>query len=1323
MAKQADVEFRIRSRDLSAKSIEKITQELQELIDTQERQRTTAAASSATVKSLEADYKRLGATLNDLATKRNAVEVLVGRKQELDAAKARLNDLRRELAELLSIRSRGTFIGDIDKAIKNVQKSVSGAERDFNKAANGVERLENSLRSLGVDASKTEQALRDIASAQDQAVVAQARTSQALQEQRQALVASSAAMAQQEEAVRQAVEAEKRYQQELADSIAFEQKRADAARRFRQAELQQTFDTAAQLEQQRAAQDALERKVAAQVRERDAALRVLEINRRADAVEARLAQQRRNLAGSTTSLATASQRAARAQADLSEQGRRALSFTQRLRGQILSLASAYFGVFEAINTIRRAVQVDIERQGALVRLQVAEGGDLRRAGEEMNFVREQADRLGQSLTPLANLYSRFKIAAEGAGQTAETTRKTFTDFAEAATVLQLSQENVDGIFRALEQSFSKGVIQAEELRGQLGDRLPGAFTKLAAAIGVSTAELNKLLEEGAVSANALPLLGEFLADEVASGLPEATQNLRADLERLKTAFDDFLESVARGGLREELQGLSQELSTFFRSEEGQQFAREVAAGFSQIIEAGRGLLQILPQIVLAFKALIAVAVARWVSQFVVGVGQGVRALNLLRTTATAASVSVRNLGRAVATSLGPISLIITLAAEAFFYFKSRADEATESIEDQEDAFDKLAEATASNRGELLGLAEAEQEALTNSRNIAAQKRDEALARLGNAKAIVAELKAQNEFSKTEVIRSRGEFFTQESVTPLGRAALETIGEAQAEVDKLDAQLQKLDVQISRGEARISGARAKKTAEDIKREQDALREFEAIRTELNDKANQERFKKDKAYYDALVNRARVANKELRGVSQDNLKASTEDAADSFNQFFSRLRADRAGVDLSALTKSTDKAASRAKKAAEKLAEDRKQIAERTADALADIESDIAQVRIEKEATTSEQIQANLQQQLLIIDKDIQKRRMDLEDLRRQAQKLKAPGSIDTANKGLGELDTLREEQRARAKANAVLDEMKLKEKQLNDLLDVRNAKLDTINTQQELNIFTQSEAQARAFEVQSAASDALLAKLTSLQAYIEANRDQLSKFINVDAELEKLGQLKVELESLPTPVDRAKTAIAEDFAGGAADAIGALAEGIAGAVQGVNSIGDAFKNAATSFQAFLSEFLIGIGKAILEAIILQAIMNAIRGTSGGYGNAALGALGGGTAHDGAVMGAPNGTGRMISPLVFANAPRYHAGGLLPGEVPVIAQTGEEILSRTDPRNALNGGTAQKAQDIKIVNAIDSASVVSEALNLRSGQEPIMNLIKARAREINNYLGKK
>ena len=56
--------------------------------------------------------------------------------------------------------------------------------------------------------------------------------------------------------------------------------------------------------------------------------------------------------------------------------------------------------------------------------------------------------------------------------------------------------------------ISKGKVQAEELRGQLGERLPSAFQLAAKAMGMTTAQLDKFMADGKLTAeDLLPKLG------------------------------------------------------------------------------------------------------------------------------------------------------------------------------------------------------------------------------------------------------------------------------------------------------------------------------------------------------------------------------------------------------------------------------------------------------------------------------------------------------------------------------------------------------------------------------------------------------------------------------------------------------------------------------------------------------------------------------------------------------------------------------------------------------------------------------------------------
>lgn len=74
------------------------------------------------------------------------------------------------------------------------------------------------------------------------------------------------------------------------------------------------------------------------------------------------------------------------------------------------------------------------------------------------------------------------------------------------------------------------------------------------------------------------------------------------------------------------------------------------------------------------------------------------------------------------------------------------------------------------------------------------------------------------------------------------------------------------------------------------------------------------------------------------------------------------------------------------------------------------------------------------------------------------------------------------------------------------------------------------------------------------------------------------------------------------------------------------------------------------------------------------------------HQGGIVGA-GGAAMRVSPLLFANAPRYHAGGisgLRPDEEAAIVKKGEEILPESNPRHINNAGGGQFGLNLTLVD---------------------------------------
>ncbi len=204
----------------------------------------------------------------------------------------------------------------------------------------------------------------------------------------------------------------------------------------------------------------------------------------------------------------------------------------------------------AIASIQQVGKALIEAEASAVKFKAAftsiSGADS--VGREMEFVRSTARSLGLDLEQVSSSYIKLSAASRGTSLQGEQTRDIFTAVSKAATTLGLSSAEADGALLAVSQIMSKGTVQAEELRGQLGERLPGAFQIAARAMGVSTAELGKMLEAGQVMAeDFLPKFAKQLEKELGQASADAAGTAAREMQRVANEFGDLVKVIADSG--------------------------------------------------------------------------------------------------------------------------------------------------------------------------------------------------------------------------------------------------------------------------------------------------------------------------------------------------------------------------------------------------------------------------------------------------------------------------------------------------------------------------------------------------------------------------------------------------------------------------------------------------------------------------------------------------------------------------------------------------------------------------------------------------------
>lgn len=159
------------------------------------------------------------------------------------------------------------------------------------------------------------------------------------------------------------------------------------------------------------------------------------------------------------------------------------------------------------------------------------------ASKEFIYITDLSKKLGLELTATAASYSRFTAAAQGTALEGKAAQEVFEGISYAAAGLRLDNQSLEGTFRAIEQMMSKGTIQAEELRGQLGDRLVGAFNKAAEAMGVTTVELNRMLKAGEVlSEDFLPKFAALYKKTFGAAALDNVNSLTGSVNKLTNAW-------------------------------------------------------------------------------------------------------------------------------------------------------------------------------------------------------------------------------------------------------------------------------------------------------------------------------------------------------------------------------------------------------------------------------------------------------------------------------------------------------------------------------------------------------------------------------------------------------------------------------------------------------------------------------------------------------------------------------------------------------------------------------------------------------------------
>ncbi len=227
-------------------------------------------------------------------------------------------------------------------------------------------------------------------------------------------------------------------------------------------------------------------------------------------------------------------------------------------------------------------------------------GSASAAADANEFILAAVEKYSIPLQSARDGFTKLFASMEPAGFAAGEIQNLFLGISKAAATYGLSADKVDRVNYAFAQMASKGQVMSEELKGQLGDVLPGAMGIFAEAAGFkgpdAIQKFGKALEDGVYKGGKMRELLRNVAlgmnKEFGPGAEGAAKTFQGAMNRMQTATKKLYESfepAAIGVLNtvavplvNTLKNLTDGVNAYFS---GQQAATPAAQDFANVLKA------------------------------------------------------------------------------------------------------------------------------------------------------------------------------------------------------------------------------------------------------------------------------------------------------------------------------------------------------------------------------------------------------------------------------------------------------------------------------------------------------------------------------------------------------------------------------------------------------------------------------------------------------------------------------------------------------------------------------------------------------------------
>lgn len=347
-----------------------------------------------------------------------------------------------------------------------------------------------------------------------------------------------------------------------------------------------------------------------------------------------------------------------------------------LIGSLSTIRNLFIGM-GAVMAAREIAQSAVQFKGFDQALTIITGS-ASAAREEMEWAAKTAGKLGFRVRDITQTYVQFAAASKGTRLEGEEQRHVYESITRAAAAYGLTNEQLKGSLLAVQQMIGKGTVSAEELRGQLGERLPGAVQIAARAMGITTQALFKMMEQGQLTSD---IFLQRFANQLDKEIPQSAKSANSAFNAFLTQLDKAKLALAKGGLFE---GLTKGAAALADAMKGMADNGTLAAlgnTIGKVIQLLGENINLLKIAAIAWGVYFAAIKISALTAYVLQLAAVQAALGGVSMASGVAAVGIAAVGRAFTLMLGPIGIVvgtITAIIAAWMHFSAVSD-ATDQV--------------------------------------------------------------------------------------------------------------------------------------------------------------------------------------------------------------------------------------------------------------------------------------------------------------------------------------------------------------------------------------------------------------------------------------------------------------------------------------------------------------------------------------------------------------------------------------------------------------------------------------------------------------------